>query len=117
MRVKMTTLVLAVAFLTAMPALNACAQQSGRGKQEARRKASGEAGVSPMPPGRYEFNGEELGLVNPQPNALDSALTELCRRYAQSDAATRQCLPRRPGRLPAGRCSRSCRPPLPVQSS
>ena len=57
---------------------------------EKRRKASGEAGVSPMPAGKYEFNGEELGLVNPKPNALDSALTALCRRYAQSDPATRQ---------------------------
>ena len=56
---------------------------------ERRRKASGDAGVSPMPPGRYEFDGEELGLVNPKPNALDAALTELCRRYARSDAATR----------------------------
>lgn len=57
---------------------------------EKRRKASGEAGVSPMPAGKYEFSGEELGLVNPKPNALDAALTELCRRYARSDPATRQ---------------------------
>jgi hypothetical protein len=57
---------------------------------EKRRKASGEAGVSPMPAGKYEFSVEELGLVNPKPNALDAALTALCRRYAQSDPATRQ---------------------------
>lgn len=57
---------------------------------EKRRKASGEAGVSPMPAGKYEFNAEELGLVNPKPNALDSAITALCRRYAQSDPETRR---------------------------
>jgi hypothetical protein len=93
-----------VVCLTAVGALLVLAQ-SGRVEQERvvlgtellkaeeaekRRKASGVAGVSPMPPGKYEFSGEELGLVNPKPNALDSAITELCRRYAQSDAATRE---------------------------
>lgn len=61
---------------------------------EKRRKAGGEAGVSPMPPGRYESNDEELELVNPKPNDFDAALTELCRRYARSDPATRRLMRR-----------------------
>ena len=101
MKIRQTMLTLA---LTCVAVLAACAQSKPEKKQEpvvlgtealkaeeaeSRRKASGEAGKSPMPAGGYEFNREELGLVNPKPNALDAALTELCRRYARSDAQAR----------------------------
>jgi len=56
---------------------------------EARRKARGEVGPSPMPAGRYEFSPDELDLINPRPQALDAAIGELCRRYAQGTAADR----------------------------
>lgn len=61
---------------------------------EARRKASGKAGASPMPALKREPKREELGLVRPKPDADDAALSELSRRYAKSDAATRATMRR-----------------------
>lgn len=100
--VKVNSFVLVVIFLAA--GLGACARsKSGNGQEpvvigtearkaaeaEARRKAAGDTGASPMPAGEYKFSREELGLINPKPNELDSALAELSRRYAQSDGPTR----------------------------
>jgi hypothetical protein len=101
---KRTTLVVAAVCLAAPAGLCACAQSKDKKGQEpvvigaeslkaaeaeARRKARGDVGKSPMPAGEYKFSREELGLVSPKPNELDAALAELSRRYAQSDAAAR----------------------------
>ena len=101
---KMTTLVLAIICLAVLAGLAVFAQSKRKKRQEpvvlgtellkaseaeARRKAAGNTGKSPMPAGGYKFSREELGLINPKPNEFDAALAELSRRYAQSDAATR----------------------------
>jgi hypothetical protein len=101
-----TTLIIVVVLLAAASAglAVACAGQAREPQQdavvigregaraaeaEARRKARGPSGPSPMPAGEYGFEAEELGLVNPRPNALDAALADLSRRYAQADDAER----------------------------
>lgn len=102
---KMPTLVLIVICLVSLLALAAFAQSKRKKKQEpvavigtellkaseaeARRKAAGNTGKSPMPAGEYKVGREELGLVNPKPGEYEAALADLARRYAQSDAPTR----------------------------
>jgi hypothetical protein len=101
---RLTTFFLAVVCVAALAAPAAFAQSKRKRKQEpvvlgaewlkaseaeARRKARGDAGKSPMPAGGYRVGREELGLVNPKPGEYDSALAGLARRYAQSDAAAR----------------------------
>ena len=50
-----------------------------------RQKARRVRGESPMPRGRYDFWRGEESLLDPAPTSLDSALTELVRRFAKSD--------------------------------
>jgi hypothetical protein len=60
--------------------------RSAAGSQsEGQRKT----GASFLPPGKYNPNAEELHYVTTRLNARDAAVEEVCRRYAQSDAAER----------------------------
>lgn len=114
MKLKGSTAVLAVVLTTSLASHAACAQSKRKEQQkkeeqpvvvlgtelekaaeaEARRKASGDTGVSPMPAFEREDNPKEFGLVRPKPDAYDAALAELCKRYAKSDAPTRATMRR-----------------------
>lgn len=56
---------------------------------EQRRKLKGDGGKSPMPAVKYDFWRGEESLISPVKNSLDSELTELCQRFAQSDEKVR----------------------------
>lgn len=56
---------------------------------EEQRKQKGDSGKSPMPATIYDFWRGEGSLVNPVKNSLDSELSELCQRFAKSDAQVR----------------------------
>ena len=63
--------------------------QSKAAAGEEQRKQNGESGKSPMPATTYDFWRGEGSLVNPVKNSLDSELSELCQRFAKSDAQVR----------------------------
>lgn len=56
---------------------------------EEQRKLKGGGGNSPMPAVKYDFWRGEESLISPVKNSLDSELTELCRRFVQSDEKAR----------------------------
>ena len=59
---------------------------------EEQRKQKGDSGKSPMPATIYDFWRGEGSLVNPVKNSLDSELSELCQRFAKSDAQVRAAM-------------------------